>query len=192
MVLTDNRKNTLLQAARLSMENAVKRTPNSPDFFQTSDTELLRKAASFVTLKINGNLRGCIGSVIPTKTLIEDVRDNAAAGALRDPRFSPVTEQELSLIDLHISVLSDFTDINPQNEYELFRILIPEVHGLILNAENKRATFLPSVWEMLPDKKEFMMHLLNKAGLRPDYDIRKLELITYKTENFSENKIYNG
>lgn len=130
---------------------------------------LQQPGASFVTLTLRGQLRGCIGTLSAYKPLAQDVADNAAASALRDPRFPPVTPLEVPKLKLEISVLTAPVDFPVSSEADLLAKLQPGVHGLILQDGNHRATFLPSVWEQLPSPRDFVAHLKQKAGLSVDY-----------------------
>ncbi|MCX6750983.1 MAG: AmmeMemoRadiSam system protein A [Candidatus Pacearchaeota archaeon] len=125
------------------------------------------KQACFVTLTINGNLRGCIGSLIPQKELWRDVQENVINAAIHDFRFSKVTEEELSKIKIEISVLSLPKKIQPVNEKDLL-MRINSGRGLILKKGTASATFLPQVWEQIPDKIDFLEQLSIKAGLNRD------------------------
>lgn len=130
---------------------------------------LQQPGASFVTLTQRGQLRGCMGTLSAYKPLAQDVADNAVASALRDPRFPPVTPLEVPRLKVEISVLTVPVDFPVRDEAELLQKLQPGVHGLILHDGAHRATFLPSVWEQLPDPRDFVAHLKHKAGLPADY-----------------------
>jgi len=121
--------------------------------------------AAFVTLKKNGNLRGCIGSPVAWRPLGEDIADNAIKAAIRDPRFPPLTEPELDGLELSISILTPPEPMSFRDEADLLAQLRPHLDGLIIEDGNHRALFLPSVWESLPIKTEFLGHLKQKAGL---------------------------
>ncbi len=148
---------------------------------------LRKKGASFVTLKskATGQLRGCIGSIIPVRPLYEDVIYNAVSAATRDPRFYPVTIEELPDIDVKVSVLSYPEKIEYTDYIDLLEKIEPFKDGLIIKFGNAQATFLPDVWEELPDKEEFLSHLCLKAGLPPDFwKTGKLEVYRYRTKVF--------
>ena len=128
---------------------------------------LKEQRACFVTLTLNGKLRGCIGSLIAHRTLLDDILHNAKQAAFADFRFDRLSQEEFKNIKIEISILSvpqtlDYTDLE-----DLEKKLIPNVHGVILELDGKRATFLPQVWEQLPTFNEFMVHLCKKAGLNP-------------------------
>ena len=149
------------------------------------DPALQAPRASFVTLKEQGRLRGCIGSLVVYRPLALDVNDNAFNAAFRDPRFPPLSADELPLIDIHISVLSPPEPMHFVDEADLLAQIRPGVDGLILEDRGQRGTFLPSVWEELPDPVEFLRHLKLKAGLPPDWWPDTLKVERYTTEEFS-------
>lgn len=148
---------------------------------------LKKKGATFVTLtkKRTGELRGCIGSIIPVRPLYEDVIHNAIAAATKDPRFFPVTLEELPEIDVKVSVLSYPERIEYTDYIDLLNKIEPFKDGLIIKFGNAQATFLPDVWEELPDKEQFLSHLCLKAGLPSDFwKTGKLEVYRYRTKVF--------
>ncbi len=147
---------------------------------------LTEKRASFVTLEIDNRLRGCIGSLEARRPLVEDIADNSWAAAFLDPRFSPVTHDELDLITIHLSILSKPKPLQFDSEAALIKQLQPHIDGLILDEGSKRATFLPSVWESLIEPKQFLAHLKQKAGLPSDYWSDNLKVYRYTTESFGE------
>lgn len=140
--------------------------------------------ACFVTLMKQGELRGCIGSLEPSQPLFLDVAKNAFQAAFHDPRFSPVTEGELHHLEIKISVLSPPEFFPVKDEEDLLKQIRPFKDGLILEEGRKRGTFLPSVWESLPDPKEFLMHLKRKAGFALDYWSNHITVRRYTTEDF--------
>ena len=140
--------------------------------------------ASFVTLEWGNDLRGCIGSLEAHRPLAEDVTRNAFAAAFRDPRFPPLQQQELAGLTLQVSVLTPPAALVFENEMDLLRQLVPGEDGIILQAGQHRATFLPQVWEQLPAPQVFMAHLKQKAGLPADYWSNSLEVQRYHVEKF--------
>lgn len=128
-----------------------------------------RNGASFVTLEKHGRLRGCIGSLIASRPLSEDISSNAASAALHDPRFPPLQAKELPDVRVSISILSAPVRINCKTEAELVATLEPGRDGLILHYGAQRATYLPSVWEQLPDPVQFVAELKRKAGLAESF-----------------------
>jgi AmmeMemoRadiSam system protein A len=153
------------QAVRLAARGGGKLTVQPADY----DEVLRQPGAAFVTLKRRGELRGCIGSPMAWQPLIEDVADNAHGAAMRDPRFSPLQEEELEGLDLSVSVLTPPQPLPADSEAELLAKLRPRVDGLIIEDHGRRALFLPAVWESLPDPARFLTHLRLKAGLPPDH-----------------------
>jgi AmmeMemoRadiSam system protein A len=121
-----------------------------------------------VTLTKGGNLRGCIGNIEPVKPLFQGVIDNARSAALSDPRFPPVTPDELKDIVVEVSVLTEPTPLSFSSPQDLLEKLVPERDGIILEKGMARSTFLPQVWEQLPDKVEFLEHLAMKGGMQRD------------------------
>jgi len=125
--------------------------------------------ASFVTLKKDGHLRGCIGSPEAWRPLATDVVGNAARAAFHDPRFDPLRREETAALTIHISVLSSPSPFMFSNQADLLSQLIPGTDGLIIKDQACGALFLPSVWDQLPDPVQFLAHLLSKAGLPPNH-----------------------
>lgn len=160
----------VLKAAKASIIAAI----NQEEFVPHKIPAVLTQfGASFVTLKLNGELRGCIGSVYPTKPLILDIIDNAKNAAFQDPRFEPLTVEELEGLEISVSILSAIERIDFKDERDLLSKIHP--HGVILVERDKRAVYLPVVWEQLPDKEIFLNSLKEKAGLPPHYFSRTIE-----------------
>jgi uncharacterized protein len=147
---------------------------------------LREPAASFVTLHSNGQLRGCIGNLQASRPLARDVAENAFAAAFRDPRFPALEHSELADLDLQISVLGAPQPLRFDSETDLLSQLRPGLDGLILEQGDRRATFLPAVWETLPDPQQFLQHLKLKAGLPPHYWSDRIRIARYGTECFGE------
>ncbi len=145
---------------------------------------LTQIAATFVTLKINKKLRGCIGRLSADRPLVEDVAKNAFAAAFSDPRFPSLSESEYSHLDIHISILSKPEPVSFESEANLLEKIRPGIDGLILSESCQRGTFLPSVWESLPDKASFLSHLKQKAGLPADYWSDTIRVERYTTFSF--------
>lgn len=145
---------------------------------------LQEPGASFVTLKIAGELRGCIGSLEARQPLVNDVAHNAYAAAFSDPRFLPLTEQEFSQLEFHISVLSPAKAMVFNSEADLLSQIRPGTDGLVLEEGQHRGTFLPAVWESLPDTQQFLQQLKLKAGLPVDYWSDSIKVSRYTTESF--------
>jgi AmmeMemoRadiSam system protein A len=148
---------------------------------------LTRPAATFVTLTQEKELRGCIGSLEPSRPLAVDVRENAVAAAFRDPRFAPLAVHEFVATSVEVSLLGPSQPIRFVDETHLLAQLAPGVDGLILEFGGRRATFLPQVWEKIPDKVEFLENLCYKMGSSPDtWRTKKLEVLVYQVEEFHE------
>lgn len=150
------------------------------------DKELAQKGACFVTLSVNGQLRGCIGTLEAHRTLAADLLDNAVNAAVRDPRFAPVTHEELRQVRIEVSLLTQPQPLPYGAPEELLARLQPGVHGVILNLNGRRATFLPQVWEQLPDPRQFLEHLCRKAGLAGDCWRQGVEVKVYTVEKYHE------
>jgi AmmeMemoRadiSam system protein A len=143
------------------------------------------RRASFVTLHAEEKLRGCIGSLEPRTSLAEDVSYNAYAAAFRDTRFRPLQADELVTLSLQISVLSTPEMVDFDSESSLLALVRPGIDGLILQDHSYRSTFLPSVWESLPEPAHFLGHLKLKAGLAADYWSASMRIWRYTTESFA-------
>ena len=145
---------------------------------------LQKKQASFVTLNIKHNLRGCIGTLSAYQALVEDIAHNAYAAAFSDPRFPALTQREYQQLDYHISVLSDSCPMQFSCEEDLLAQIRPQIDGLIVEDNGRRGTFLPSVWEQLPATGDFWQHLKRKAGLAADHWSDTLKVSRYTVESF--------
>ena len=130
---------------------------------------LWRPGASFVTIKKNTRLRGCIGSLTAQRPLAVDIAENAFACAFRDPRFAALENNEWDEASLSVTILSPSQPMEFKSEAELLGLLRPATDGLIIEDGRHRALFLPAVWESLPEKEDFLAHLKAKAGLAKDY-----------------------
>lgn len=185
--LTEGEKQTLLRLAREAMENTV-RGKTLPPLDHGSLTPRLREnGASFVTLTIHDNLRGCIGALEAHQPLAEDVREHAIASALEDPRFLPVVESELSSIRIEVSRLTAPHLLEYSSSEDLLKKLKPRVDGVILKDDFRRATFLPQVWEKLPDPVDFLDQLCMKMGASKKlWRGAKLQVYVYQVEEFHE------
>ena len=183
--LSTEQRTTLLDIARRSIAHGLEHgralTPDPADY----DPTLQRPGATFVTLHLHGQLRGCIGSLEPYRSLVEDVAANAFAAAFRDPRFPPLSAQEQDQLALDISVLSPARPMSFSSEQELLDQLRPGIDGLILEDGPRRGTFLPSVWEQLPEPQAFLHHLKQKAGLPAGYWSTDIRVSRYTTESFA-------
>ena len=140
------------------------------------------QGACFVTLKRNGQLRGCIGSIIAYEPLIDDLIKHAQDAAFHDPRFLPLEKSELDDLTLDVSLLSSPKPMQFTDEQDLLNKLVPYKDGLIIKDGNKQAVFLPSVWEELPDKELFLKSLKRKAGMPPDHFSKTFQVFRFETE----------
>lgn len=187
--LSPEEKAILLNLAREAIIRAVDQLPQ-----QKMDLDLLPEAlkadgAAFVTLTKNNKLRGCIGALEAYQPLALDVREHAIAAALEDYRFPPVTSDEVVSILIEISRLTHPQPLEYTNSKALIQALRPGVDGVILADGSRRATFLPQVWEQLPNPEDFLAHLCHKMGASPDAWLRKhLSVSIYQVEEFHEQK----
>lgn len=140
--------------------------------------------ASFVTLEHGRLLRGCIGSIEPDHPLVSDVAANAYGAAFCDPRFEPLRDEELEDLEIHVSILHPCDSIRFESEPDLIAQLRPGCDGVILQQGSRRATFLPSVWESLPDPAEFLRALKHKAGIPEPCHDRSLTAWRYTVDSF--------
>lgn len=183
-MLSDKNKVLLKSLAIQSIEYGLKHDKPLSVTLDNQDPELIKHSASFVTLTKNGELRGCIGSLEAHRALIEDVVNNSFSSAFRDYRFSPVTEQELNNLDIILSILSPPQLMEFVSENDLLNQLRPDIDGLIIEDREHRATFLPSVWQSLPQAEQFLTQLKLKAGLNTNYWSPQLQAYRYTTESF--------
>jgi AmmeMemoRadiSam system protein A len=185
--LTQLERSMLLKLARQSIEHAVRDQVLPPLHLAALTPSMQSHGASFVTLTLAGELRGCVGALEPTKSLAEDVRDHAVAAAQEDYRFPQVGESELQDIHIEISRLTVPVPLEYTTPEDLLNKLQPGLDGVILKDGWKRATFLPQVWEKVTGKEEFLEHLCYKMGVARDLWRRNhLEVLTYRVEEFHE------
>jgi AmmeMemoRadiSam system protein A len=152
-----------------------------------ADPAFREKRGTFVTLKIGSQLRGCMGCLTPTETILEGIRRNALNGAFHDPRFPPLSGEELARTTIEISILTSPQKLAYGAGNELPDLLRPGIDGVIISKGLARATFLPQVWEQLPAGAEFLSHLCQKAGLPPDEWKRgELDVSIYQVQHFHE------
>lgn len=182
--LTLEAQNTLLRVAARSIAHGLNHGISLPVTTDEKDARLKILGATFVTLNINQQLRGCLGSLQAYRPLIEDVAANAFAAAFRDPRFERLTESEYPLVEIHISVLSTPEPMTFSDEESLITQLRPNQDGLILSEGTRKSTFLPSVWSNLSVPKEFLIALKRKAGLPSNYWSNSLKASRYSTQIF--------
>ena len=183
MVGTD--RQLLLATARTSIEHGLEHGGPLPVDVDAYDEALRSFEATFVTLRKAGDLRGCMGSSSPVRALIEDVAHNAFSAGFRDPRFSPLIRDDLTDLEIQISVLSNVEPMSFTSQDDLLAQVRPGLDGLLLQEERHRGMLLPSVWETLPAPEVFLRELKLKAGLTADYWSESIRVSRYTTESFS-------
>lgn len=190
-VLTEKDKAFLVRLARSVIEAALD-AGQKEAMPEDVSPAVLEKAGCFVTLHKKGALRGCIGTIEPVQSLVKGVQENAINAAFKDPRFSSLKIEELPDIDLEVSVLTVPQKLVFTDAEDLRRQLKPGIHGVILSRGWQRSTFLPQVWDQLPDSELFLRHLCEKAGLPGDcWQDPKTEIEVYQASYFSEGAISN-
>lgn len=184
--VSDNPGKVLIPIARATISNALGKPFNATN----EDLPWLHeKGASFVTLTQNEQLRGCIGTLEAHHPLLIDVKANAHAAAFRDPRFSPLTMHELDSTEIEISLLSAMQSLVFSGEHDALAQLQPGVDGVVFEFGHYRSTFLPQVWEQLPEADVFMAHLKHKAGLQPGFWDEEVKLYRYSVSKWKERDI---
>jgi len=148
--------------------------------------KLIEHRATFITLEISHRLRGCIGSLVAHRPLAEDISVNAFSAAFRDPRFNKLSNSEYDLLEIHISILSPPEKMLFDSEQSLLDQIKPGVDGLIISDQEYRGTFLPSVWDSLPNKADFFSELKQKAGLSKHYWSNTIQVERYSTFSFGK------
>jgi len=165
---------------------AIARELGSANATEPIPPDLAQVGATFVTLRSDGDLRGCIGTVDAWRPLADDVRANAVAAAFRDPRFPPLRRDELVQVTIEVSVLNPSEPVPSGREASLAATLRPEIDGVVLECARHRATFLPQVWEQLPHPRDFLRALKRKAGLPEDFWSDDVRVLRYTVEKFVE------
>lgn len=182
-VKSENNKillNLAREAIKVKLENREVNIGEIPD-------ELKEERGTFVTLTIDGQLRGCIGHILPVQELYKDIIENAQSAAFSDPRFPPLTKEEFEKIKIEVSILDlpqKFSFVSPD---ALITMLAQNKPGVILKKGLHQSTFLPQVWIKLPDPEAFMAHLCLKARLDPEEWKENSEISIYNVEKISEN-----
>lgn len=186
-LLSPDERLLLLKLARQALEASVCGNRLPPLVLPELPPGLQQPGASFVTLTIHGNLRGCVGALEPYQPLAEDVREHAVAAALQDFRFPPVQPSELPDIRIEVSRLTLPHELDYASSDDLLSRLRPGLDGVTLMDGRMRATFLPQVWEKLPDAPTFLSHLCYKMGAPDDlWRRKKLRVQIYQVEEFHE------
>ena len=183
-MISEASRNTIKLIAKESIQkgfttqHALK--TNNSDF----PPDLQEIKSSFVTLNINNQLRGCIGHLQASQTLIQDIADNAFSAAFRDPRFPPLSANEFPDLQYHFSILNPPENFPVSSEHDLLSRIQPGVDGIVFHYQHHQSTFLPSVWSSLKTPEEFMHHLKLKAGLKGDFWHPDVRIERYTVEEF--------
>ncbi len=175
----------LLELARNAIGYGLQHGKSMPIESSDYSEDLQELRASFVTLEIKHQLRGCIGMLEAVRPLAIDIVENAYSAAFKDPRFPPLKQSEFPELDIHLSILEPSVPMNFDSETDLISQLRPGIDGLILQEGGRRGTFLPSVWESLPDPNDFLRHLKLKAGLPVDYWSDNVKVSRYQCQIIS-------
>ena len=186
--LTEEEGKYLISTAKKTIEERLfdRKDTTQPD--PALSPKFSERRGTFVTLTMDGCLRGCIGHIIPQETLLEGVKANAINAAFRDPRFRPLTKEEWGRIEVEVSILTDPQPLAYSDGDDLLAKLRPGIDGVIIKKGFHQATFLPQVWEQLPDPREFLTHLCLKAGLDAKaWQTEELEVSTYQVQAFEEH-----
>lgn len=177
----------LLSIAREAITKVVNKERLPEIDFSELPSALREPGASFVTLTNHQQLRGCIGTLEAYQSLAKDVQEHAVAAALQDFRFPPLTREELPDIQIEVSVLTPKQPLNYHTPEDLLNKIRPHVDGVVLQDGFRKATFLPQVWEKLPNPKEFLSHLCLKMGARAQmWQKKKLDVFIYQVQEFHE------
>jgi AmmeMemoRadiSam system protein B/AmmeMemoRadiSam system protein A len=182
--LSEGDRRTLLDAAVASIRYCMQHGKEPGVTLKNVPRALLAMRATFVTLTLDGQLRGCIGTLVAGRPLVFDVVANAYKAAFADPRFKPLTNAELDRLDVEISILSHQRPISFDSEKALLAALRPDRDGLVIADEGKRALFLPTVWKTLPHAPEFLLYLKRKAGMADDHWSGTFRANRFTTETF--------
>ena len=173
--------------AKLGRESSASESNALADALQ--DDKFQTTCGTFVTLKIHGQLRGCIGNLTSTESVLDGIKQNAINAAFHDPRFSPLSDDELDQTEIEVSILTDPRPMEYRNGQDLIKKLQINVDGVLIRKGRASATFLPQVWEQLPRPEDFLGHLCMKAGLPSDaWKGSDLEILTYQVQYFEEKK----
>jgi AmmeMemoRadiSam system protein A len=177
----------LLKLARATIEEKL----FNKDVFEEESNppeKFLEKRAAFVTLNIHGNLRGCIGHIVPQVALVESIKSNALSAAFKDPRFPPLSREEWNDIEVEISILTVPEQLQYTDAEDLLEKLRPGIDGVILIKNHRQSTFLPQVWDQLPDKADFLSQLCMKAGMGAnEWKKGDITVFTYQAQAFEEH-----
>ncbi len=186
--LTEDEGEYLLSVARKTIAQRLSGQKDQEPTDTDPSAKFLEQRGTFVTLTTGGSLRGCIGHIIPQESLIEGIRVNAINAAFKDPRFPALTKEEWERVKVEISILTDPKPLSYSDADDLLQKLRSEIDGVIIRKGYHQSTFLPQVWEQLPEKEDFLSHLCQKAGLGADaWEKGDLEVSTYQVQAFEED-----
>jgi AmmeMemoRadiSam system protein A len=186
--LRDTERDQLLQIARQSIRNGLRGGDALEVCLRDVPDALTSPLGVFVTLTRQDSLRGCIGAMQSSEPLAQSVAESAHGAAFHDPRFPRLAADELEQVVIEISILSPMEPLATTSRSDLLSTLRAEVDGLLLQDRHYRSTFLPKVWQQLPDPEDFLNHLLAKAGLPTDHWSTTLQFYRYRTISFNEAK----
>jgi len=187
--LNEKQGHVLVKLARQTIEKKLDKCSVRVDPDSMTDRAFKKKRGTFVTLTINNQLRGCIGNLDSTDSIAEGIERNAVNAAFRDPRFPPLKADELDRVDIEVSILTEPQPLQYKDSNDLLSKLRVNVDGVILRKGSASATFLPQVWEQLPNPETFLSHLCTKAGLPADtWKKGKPDISTYQVQYFEEEK----
>lgn len=184
--MNKQKKEILLKVARDTIRKGAETGARLEIDLEDYDASLSEPVATFVTLYLSGELAGCIGSLEAARPLVEDVAANAYSAAFSDHRFQGIQTQDLTRLGIEIALLSPLEPIVVQSEAELKQRLIAHKDGLLIEAPGARATFLPKVWQSLPNVDDFVKQLKIKAGLAEDFWSDAVSCFLYRTETFAD------
>jgi len=185
--LSEEEGKKLLKVARDTIQSALGEQKSEGAGEEVLSPVLSERRGTFVTLTLQGALRGCIGRIIPREPLLEGVKANAIQAAFQDPRFRPLSRGELDQVKIEVSILTEPVPLSYSEAHDLMNKLKPGTDGVILKKGCKQATFLPQVWEQLPKPEDFLTHLCLKAGLEGDaWKHDKLDVSVYRVQAFEE------
>jgi len=185
--MPQNKGGILLAIARSSIAETLGLAHEAIDDLSQNATWLQQKAACFVTLVQNKQLRGCIGTLEAHRSLLEDIIHNANAAAFHDSRFPPLSRDELDITEIEISLLSAMQPLQFSTEQEALAQLCPGTDGVLFESGPYRSTFLPQVWQQLPDTTDFIAQLKSKAGLASDFWADNVKLYRYTVDKWKES-----
>lgn len=186
---------SLLKLARKTIADSLgikwKRSELDESFFQQmrEDKNLQRESGTFVTLKKHGELRGCIGTILPVDSILSGIQQNSINAAFNDTRFPALKKEEFDQVTIEISILTKPVPLDYSGGNDLIQKLTPQQDGVILRSGPFQATFLPQVWEQLPEPASFLSRLCQKAGLAIDaWKHKQLDVLIYHVQHFEEEK----